>query len=97
MSPIKTITLRLEADEYARLEAEAERQGMQPDALAREYVRARLCDGETDAERKRRIGLEALDRLAALRDEIRRAGYPAVDAVQLVREGREELERRPSL
>ena len=82
--------MRLEADEYARLEAEAARLGIGPEALARDYVRAGLWDGETEAQRKRRIGLEAVDRLAKLT-----ADLPPIDAVELMRESREELEQRP--
>lgn len=98
MSGTKAITLRLDPGDYQRLEAEARRLGMQPGTLARVYVRAALAGiTEDEAERRRRTGLEALERLAALREELRRAGYPSVDAVKLVREGREELERRPRL
>jgi hypothetical protein len=93
MNTTKAITLRLEPVDYDRLEAEAKRLGMPPATLARVYVRAAL-DGtrrETTTERNRCIGLEALDRLAELT-----ADLPPVDAVQIARESREELERRLS-
>ena len=45
-------------------------------------------------EKRRREGLEALDAMAALREKLHQAGCPPVDAAQLIREGREELERR---
>jgi hypothetical protein len=47
-----------------------------------------------DRERRRRDGRAALDRLVTLGEEVRRAGHAPVDAVQLVREGRDELDRR---
>lgn len=50
---------------------------------------------ERDAERRRRMGLTALDDLDRLREELRREGYPSVDVVQLAWEMRDELERRP--
>src|SRR5438270_10700739 len=96
MSATKAITLRLEAEDYERLEAEATRLGMRPGTLVRVYVRAGLANsGESEAEKRRRIGLEVLDRLEALRADLRRAGYPSVDAVQLARESRDEFEQRP--
>lgn len=89
----KTITVRLDPAEYERLEAEAKRLGTSQGALARDFVRDCLKARETPEERKRRT-LEVLDRLEMLRAELRRAGYPTVDAVELVRQGREELEQR---
>ncbi|MBI4493486.1 MAG: hypothetical protein HY690_11920 [Chloroflexi bacterium] len=96
MSVRKAITLQLEAGDYDRLAAEAKRLGMSPGALARVYVRTALAgNGETAAERRRRAGLAALQGLAALRDRLPE-GEP-VDVVQLIRDGREELDRRTAL
>ncbi len=93
MSVTKAITLRLDPADDDRLEVEAERLGIAPAALARVYVRAGLAEGgETEAGRKRRIGLEALDRLAELT-----ADLPPIDAVRVARESRKELEQRPFL
>jgi hypothetical protein len=64
------------------------------DAIAR-VVRRELEEREKDEGRRR--GLAALDRLAELREGLRRDGYPPVDAVKVARESREELERRPYL
>jgi hypothetical protein len=89
---MKAVTLRLEPADYVRLEAEAERLGMSPGTLARVYVRAGLGGGTTEAERRRRVGLAALDRLAALT-----ADLPPADAVRAVREGRDELAWRSVL
>lgn len=95
MSTTKSVTVRLDPEEYERLEAEAKLFGVSPHTLARNYVRAGLTGNHAiAAEDKRRAGLEALKRLAALRSRLREAGYPSVDAVQLVREGRDELEQR---
>lgn len=98
MSTTKDVNVQLDPGEYERLEAEAKRRGVAPDTLARDYVRAGLTENQdAEAERRRHAGLEALARLAVLRAELRQAGYPSADAVRLVREGREELERRSAL
>jgi hypothetical protein len=90
MSARKAITLRLELEDYKRLEVEAKRLGVQLGTLARMYVRAGLTGNiETEMERKRRIGLEAVDHLTELT-----ADLPTIDAVQVTRESREDLERR---
>lgn len=90
MSDKKRISIGLEPADYARLVAEAERAGSTPSSLALDYVRDRLgrCD-ETDAERRRRVGLEALEQLAALT-----ADLPPIDALAIARESRTELEQR---
>ena len=89
MSTRKPITLRLDAADYDRLEAEARRLGMAPSSLAEVYVRAGLGNGEAEHERRRRAGLAALDRLAELTMDL-----PRIDAVRVARESREELEQR---
>jgi hypothetical protein len=87
------ITLRLDAEDYARLAAEARRQGQAPSALARAYVRAGLKgDGTDDTERRRRAVVAALAGFAALRARLPDA--EPIDAVRLVGEGREQLEQR---
>ncbi len=91
MAGTKAITLRLDEADYERLAAEAERLGMRPGTLARAYLRADLGSvPETEAERRRRVGLAALKRLRELT-----ADLPPVDALAILRESREELERRP--
>ena len=86
----KTLTLQLDPVEYAHLEAEAQRRGLTPAALARRCIQSGLsADPLADAEERRRRGLTALARLAALR-----ADLPPVDAVQVARESRADLERR---
>jgi hypothetical protein len=92
MRVTKAITVRLDPSDYERLDGEARRLGMSAGTLARVYVRAGLAgDSETEAERRRRTGLKALDRLARLT-----ADLPPVDAVRVARESREELEQRPA-
>ena len=87
MSVRKAITVHLEPADYDRLEAEAKRLGMQPGALARVYVRAGLAGNvETDAAKKRLLGLAALDQLAALT-----ADLPSTDAVEVARESRADI------
>jgi hypothetical protein len=55
------------------------------------YVLTSLNGGKS-VERRRRTGLVALDRLVELT-----ADLPPVDAVQIARESREELEGRTAL
>lgn len=75
--------IHLQPDAYELLAREAARRGVEPDQLADELVRNDLSADATD-------GLDAaLDALAEFR-----AGLPPVDAVALVREGRDELEAR---
>ena len=95
MSGRKAITVRLEAADYDRLEAEARRLGLSPSTLARVYVRAGLAGNGDRAAERRRAGLAALDALAAFRK-----GLPAaepIEVVQLIREGRAPLARRTAL
>lgn len=89
MSAQKTVTLHLEADDYNRLETEARRQGIEPDALAQTYVRDGLPDDAADKERRMQAGLDALHRLAELT-----ADLPPVDALEIARQSRKDLERR---
>lgn len=87
---MKTIVVELDPVDYDRLRDEAQRQGKAPEALARDYLRAGLAV-QAGADEKRRGELEALDRLRDLT-----ADLPAVDAVRIARESRQELERRGS-
>jgi hypothetical protein len=77
----------VELDEatYGALEAAARRRQVAPDALANELVRERLA-GEAVSDEMHR----ALAALAEFRAQVRQP----VDAVALVREGRQELEER---
>lgn len=79
-------TIRLASGTYERLQAEAKRRHRGIDEIAGELLDEQLPSPATDRERAR----SALDRLAALRTRI---GH-GVDAVALVRESREELDRR---
>ena len=89
MSTQKTITIHLDEHDYERLEAEARRKGLQPDALVQSYVQGALPDNDQDIKHRRQQmqrALELFDRLAET--------MPPFDAEQLMRESREELERR---
>jgi hypothetical protein len=70
-------------DAYDRLEREAGRRGVQPDALADELLAAELAPAHSDLD-------SILTDLAEIRGRVR----GPVDAVATVREGREELEQR---
>ncbi len=74
--------IHLRNETYAALEREAQLRQVEPDELADDLVRAQLPSesGQMQA---------ALTALAAVS-----AKMPEVDAVALVREGREELDRR---
>jgi hypothetical protein len=87
----------LEIQDRERLEGEARRREMSPSDLAREYIQAGLAHLPPDAEDPRRGGLAALKAFRELRDGLRREGYPSVDAVEVTRKAREELEERPYL
>lgn len=86
---MRAVTVHLDPADYERLETEAKRLGVSSGTLARVYVRASLGGGATEAERRRRAGLAALDRLADLT-----VGLPPVDAVEVVRASRLDLEAR---
>jgi hypothetical protein len=79
-------TIRLPSSTYARLQAEAARSHRAIDEIAGELLDERLPQPIADREQAR----SALERLAALRARVGRG----VDAVTLIREGREELDRR---
>ncbi len=68
---------------YDRLVREAGRRGVPPDTLADELLAAELAPAQSD-----------LDGILADLAEIRGRVRGPVDAVAVVREGREELERR---
>jgi hypothetical protein len=90
--------MHLDPEAYQRLQAEAERLGLQPSALAASYVTEALpVNPEADATERRRRGLAALKALDALVDEMRAAGRPEVDAVRVARASREELEKRSGI
>ena len=73
--------VHLQPDAYELLVGEAARRGVEPDQLADELVRSGLTDiPQTE------LGA-ALDALAEFR-----TGLPPIDAVALVRAGRDELE-----
>jgi DNA-binding response OmpR family regulator len=78
-----TRTINLPESSYALLTAEAQRRGLNPDALADELVRADLAArGEQDLE-------ATLKNLAELR-----AKLPEIDGIVLARDARAQLERR---
>jgi hypothetical protein len=75
--------VQLHPETYGELEVEATRRHVEPDELANELVRERL--GQVRAQRATPMqdALVALDAISAR--------MPEVDAVRLVREGREQL------
>jgi hypothetical protein len=79
-------TVRLANGTYERLRAEAVRRRRPADEIADEMLGEQLPRAVGDRARVR----SALDRLAAIRARV----GGGVDAVALVREGRDELDRR---
>jgi len=75
--------IHVSPDVYDRLEREAGRRGVQPDALAAEVLISEFAPVSSD-----------LDSILADLAEIRSRVRGPVDAVAVVREGREELEQR---
>lgn len=92
MSNQKAVTIHLDDDDYKRLEAEARRKGLEPGVLVESYVHGALGRDQDQVAQRKQRALDALERLARLRD-----GLPEIDAVQVARESREELERRSAL
>jgi hypothetical protein len=76
-------TIELQPDAYDLVLREADRRGVEPDAVDDELVRSDL------GQRANRDLDAALAALAEFR-----AGLPPIDAVALVREGRAEVEAR---
>lgn len=89
MSSSHALTVRLDDEDYARLEREAGRLGMRPGTLARVLLRAGLRSSDTTIAPERGSPGWALSRLAELRH-----GLPEQDAVALVRKGRADLDDR---
>ena len=84
MSESKTFTIQLSAEESDRLEAEAKRLNVPPDALALILLQLSLAQMNPSID-----SLAALWRLGELTKDL-----PPVDPVELVRAGREDLEKR---
>lgn len=80
---VRDRVIRVTPESYDRLAREARRRGTEPDALADELLAIRLAPAEFDLE-------QALADMAEVRERVR----GPVDGVELVRQGREELERR---
>jgi hypothetical protein len=83
------LTVRLEAEDYERLEREATRLGMRPGTLARVLLRASLGAPERRPEYPPIPLEQLLERLARLR-----AGLPPVDAAAVVAASRTDVEQR---
>lgn len=75
-------TITLAEDAYALLAREAQRRGIDPDALAGELLRADLAPAQGELE-------SALSGLAGLRDRL-----GEIDGLALARDARGELDRR---
>jgi hypothetical protein len=88
-STTHALTVRLEAEDYQRLEREATRLGMRPGTLARVLLRASLGAPERRPEHPPVSLEQLLERVARLR-----AGLPAVDAAAVVAASRADLEQR---
>jgi hypothetical protein len=92
MSSTHALTVRLDEEDYSRLEREARRLGMRPGTLARVLLRAGIQRSDTTTAPEHGSPAWALTRLAEIR-----SGLPPVDATVLVREGRADLDKRFAL
>lgn len=84
MSQSKTLTIQLSDEDRDRLETEARRLNLLPDALARKILSDRLSQVSSSVDPR-----EALLRLREIGRKM-----PSVDAVQLARESRDALTQR---
>jgi hypothetical protein len=89
-----SLTLQLDSEQINQLEQEAARRGVSVNELVAQILAEHVPLSAPTAEEKKRRALEALEELDRLREAMRARGAPPIDAVALVREGREELERR---
>jgi hypothetical protein len=87
----KTVVVRLDDEDYELLRQRARALGVRPGTAARILLRADLAGPNSghEAEERKRKALDALDRLREIASR-----SPRLSAVDLVREGREELEDR---
>jgi hypothetical protein len=88
-----SLTVELENGQVDRLQEEAARRGMTVSGLVASIVAEHVAALEPTAEEKKQRMLAALDTLDRLREDMQARVGP-IDAEKLVREGREELERR---
>lgn len=92
----RALTIELDESDFSRLVDAAEQQGRQPSDLAGALVRSGLSGTSVgDAQDRRKRTVEALRGLAEFRARLPQ-GEP-IDVVELIREGREELDRRNPL
>lgn len=88
MTTTRAVTLRLPEQDFSRLQRQAEQAGVRPGTMARMILRGHLSRVEPDP-------LATLERLRKIREQIQ--GDEPMDAVEIVRAGREELDRRSRL
>ncbi|HMB54635.1 MAG TPA: hypothetical protein VKU40_15060 [Thermoanaerobaculia bacterium] len=87
MSATKAVTLRLPTTDFERLAEKARQSGVRPGTYARMILHQHLQPGYDAATLDK--ANRALDRLRELRLDL-----PEVDAVEVVRDGRNDLETR---
>lgn len=95
MTSKKMVAVRLDSDIFDKLTTEAERRAVPPAVLARDLVIGGLYKVPDAPQAADQHGVAALDWLSQLRSRL--PGDGQVDAVRLVREGRDELARRVEL
>lgn len=84
MSESKNLTIQLSPEDWERLEAEADKLKLSPEATALRMLQLQLPE--------KTIRIDPDEALVRLREIGRK--QPPIDSVQLVREGRQELEQR---
>jgi hypothetical protein len=88
----RPLTVRLDTDDYDRLEETADQLGMRPGTLARVLLHASLTGARTASLGNRARGLAALARLRQMSERL-----PPVDAVAIAAEARRDLVDRSRL
>ena len=89
MTETRPITLHLPEGDFQHIAAEAQRRGLSTERVVRDYLRAAMATAGTTSPPVQAAGLAALEDLATLT-----ADLPPVDAVQLARAIRADLEAR---
>jgi phage FluMu protein gp41 len=97
MNETKTVVVRMAAEDFERLEAEARRLGVRPGTAARILLRQHLCEaqaappegGRAYDEETAQKGIEAIRRIRAALQEV-----GPIDTRRILRESRKELEER---
>jgi hypothetical protein len=91
---MKKLTIELNSQQMERLQQEAAERGIGISDLVAGLLAEHIASMEPSPEERKQRMLAALEKLERMREAMIARGVPPIDAVELVRQGREELERR---